>query len=147
MFNFKLQTILDVRKTLEDKAVSEFSEQRRALQKEKEAFNSIRLQKKELIDTLREIQGKKVNIVEITINSESIKRYQQDESVQKERVKEAKVKVNIKREELFEATKKRKAMEVLKTRQFEEYQFGVNLLERTAIDEMSIVRHNRRKQE
>ena len=147
MFHFKLQTILDVRKTMEDKVLSELSEKRRALQREKEAFQSIQLKKKELIDTLRELQGKKVNIVEITINSESITRCRKDESVQKERIQEAKIKVNMKRVELLEATKKRKTMEILKTRQFEEYQSDINLLERTAIDEMAIVRHNRRDKE
>ena len=38
-------------------------------------------------------------------------------------------------------------MEILKTKQFEQHQSDANLLERTAIDEMAIVRHNRRKEE
>lgn len=147
MFRFKLQTILDVRKTMEDKVFSELSEKRRALQKEKETFQSIQLKKKELIDTFRELRDKKVAIGDITMHSDNIKRCQKDESVQKERVREAKLKVNMKKEELVEATKIRKAMEVLKTRQYEEYQSDMNMRERTAIDEMAIVRHNRRQTE
>ena len=41
MFNFKLQTILDVRKTLEDKVLQEFSEQQKELQRENEHLKSI----------------------------------------------------------------------------------------------------------
>jgi len=147
MFNFRLQTILDVRKTMEEKALSEFSEQKKEFQKEKEILQSIQHQKKELIDALREIQGKTVNVSEINMNSESIKKYQKNEAVQKERVLEAKEKVNIKREELLEVTKKRKAMEILKTKQFERYKYDADIIERTAVDEMAIVRHSRREQE
>jgi len=147
MFNFRLQTVLDVRKTMEDKALSEFSEQQRELKKEKEVFQSIRQKKNELVDALREIQGKKVSISEITMNSDSIKRCQKNEAIQKERVQEAKIKVNMKKKELIEATKKRKTMEILKSKQLGKYQFEAGVLERTAIEEMVIVRHNRRKQE
>jgi flagellar protein FliJ len=147
MFNFRLQTILDVRKTMEDKALSEFSEQKKEFQKEKEILRSIQNQKKKLIDALREIQGKTVNISEINTNSESIKRCQKNEAVQKERVLEAKKRVNIKREELLDATKKRKAMEILKSKQFERYKSDANIVERTAVDEMVIVRHNRMERE
>jgi flagellar FliJ protein len=147
MFRFKLQTILDVRKTMEDKVLSELSQVRRELQKEKEVFESIRLKKKELINTFRDLKGKNVVIGDIAMHSENIKRCQKEEFVQKERVREAKLKVNIKKEELLEATKKRKAMEILKTKQFEEYQSELNILERSAIDEMAIVRHNRRLEE
>ena len=106
---------------MEEKALSEFSEQKKEFQKEKEILRSIQHQKKQLIDALREIQGKTVNVSEINMNSESIKRCQKNEAVQKERVLEAKKKVNIKRGELLEVTKKRKAMEILKTKQFERY--------------------------
>jgi flagellar protein FliJ len=147
MFNFRLQTILDVRKTMEDKALSEFSEQKKEFQKEKELLQSIQHQKKRLIDALRELQGKTVNVSEINMNSEGIKRCQKNEAIQKEQVLEAKKKLNTKREELLEASKKRKTMEILKTKQFERYKSDANLVERTNADEMVIVRHNRKEQE
>ncbi|MCX5853734.1 MAG: flagellar export protein FliJ [Deltaproteobacteria bacterium] len=147
MFNFRLQTILDVRKTMEDKVLSEFSEKQKELQKEKGVLQSIQQQKKELMDALRDIQGRTVNVSEITMNSDSMKRCQKKESLQKERLREAKMKVNAKREELLEAAKKRKVMETLKTRQLEKYRSDAGVLERKAVDEMAIARHNRRKQE
>jgi flagellar FliJ protein len=147
MFNFKLQTILDVRKTLEDKGLQEFSQQQRELQKENERLQSIQLQKTALIDELRNVQGKTVNISEITMNAEYTKQCMKSEALQKEQVEEAEKMVEIKRETLLEAMKKRKSMEILKTKRYNQHRSDLNLIERTAIDEMAIVRHNRKKQE
>ena len=96
---------------------------------------------------LRNIQGKTVNVTDIAMNTENIKKYQKSEALQKEQVKEATKKVEEKREALFEAIKKRKTLENLKSKHFELHQSETNLLERTAIDEMAIVRHNRRERE
>ncbi|OHB57348.1 MAG: flagellar export protein FliJ [Planctomycetes bacterium RBG_13_44_8b] len=147
VFNFKLQSILNVRKTQEDKLLQEFSERQKELRKEHEHLKSIQQEKMLLIDELRNVQGKTVNVTEIAMNTDGIKRYQKSETLQKEQVREAQKKVEEKREALFEAIKKRKTMEILKSKQFELHQSEANLLERTAIDEMAIVRHNRRERE
>jgi flagellar export protein FliJ len=147
MFNFKLQTILDVRKTLEDKVLQEFSQQQKELQKENEQLQSIQLQKTALIDELRNVKGKTVNIYEITAKAEYTRQCMKSEELQKEQVKEAARMTDIKKEALFDAIKKRKSMEILKTRQHNQHQSDLNLLERTAIDEMALVRHNRKKEE
>jgi flagellar export protein FliJ len=72
--------------------------------------------------------------------------YRKQEEIQREQVKEAVKRVDLKREALFEAMKQRKSMEKVKSRRFEQHLAETDLLERTAIDEMVIVRHNRRKQ-
>jgi flagellar protein FliJ len=147
MFNFKMQTILDVRKTLEDKVISEFSEQQRELQKEKENLQALRHQKEELIDSLRKMQDKKVNVSEIVMKSTGIERYQKDEARQQEKVQDVTKKVDQKRDELLEAAMKRKVMETFKTKQFDQYQSDARMLERKTVDEMVILRYNGRKQE
>jgi flagellar protein FliJ len=147
MFHFELQTILDVRKTLEDQVLQEFSEQQRELQKENEQLQAIQQQKSALIDELRDVQGKKVNVTEITMNAEWITGCLKSEELQKEQVKKAAKMTEMKKEALFEAIKKRKSMEILKTKKFDQHQFDLNLAERTAIDEIALVRHNRKKEE
>lgn len=147
MFNFKLQTILDVRKTLEDKVLQEFSKQQGELQRETEQLQSIQRQKMALIDELRNVQGKTVNVSEIATNAEYIKQCLKSEVLQKEQVQEAARRTDIKKEALFDAIKKRKSMEILKTKQYDRHQSDLNLIERTAIDEMVLVRHNRKKEE
>jgi flagellar export protein FliJ len=147
MFNFELQTILNVRKTLEDKVLQEFSQQQRELQRENELLQSIKQLKRSLIDELRNVQGKTVNVTEITTNAEYIQGYLKSEELQKEQVSKAIRMADIKKEALFDAIKKRKSMEILKTKQFNQHQSALNLLERKAIDEMALVRHNRKKEE
>jgi flagellar export protein FliJ len=147
MFNFKLQTILDVRKTLEDKVLQEFSQKQKELQRENEQLLSIQMQKTALIDELRNVQGKTVKVSEIKMNAEYTRKCMKSEELQKEQVKEAEKMADIKKEALFDAIKKRKSMEILKTRQYNQHQSDLNLVERTAIDEMALVRHNRKKEE
>jgi flagellar export protein FliJ len=147
MFNFKLQSVLNVRITQEDRLLQEFSEKQKELCKEREHLKSIQQDKMLLVDELRNVQGKTVNVTEIAMNTDGIKRYQKFEVLQKEQVREATKNVEEKRTALFEAIKKRKTLENLKSKHFELHQSEANLLERTAIDEMAIVRHNRREQE
>ena len=147
MFNFRMQTVLDVRKTLEGKIISEFSEHQKELQHETEGLQIIQQQKAEQIDSLRGIKDKKVSVSEIVIRSARIKKCQGEEAIQKETVQNLRKKVDKKRDELLEATKKKKAMEICKTKHFEKYQTEERILERTAIDELVIAGHNRRKQE
>ena len=146
MFNFRMQTVLDVRKTLEDKIISEFSKHKKELQQETENLRIIQQQKEELIDSLRMIQDKKVHVSEIVMRSASIKRRRKEEEIQQEAVRNVTKKVDEKRDELLEATKKKKAMEICKTKHFEKYQSAERILERAAIDEWVIAGHNRRKQ-
>jgi len=147
MFRFRLQSVLDVRKILEDKVLLDFSEHQKVLKKEKERLLNIRQQKRDLIDELRDIQGKTVNVSEISSQSLSIQQCQKSEDLQTQRVREASDRADQKKEELLEAAKKRKAMEILKTHTFEKYLSENNLHERAAIDEMAIVRHKRGEEE
>jgi flagellar protein FliJ len=147
MFRFRLQSILDVRKILEDKVLTDYSEHKKVQQKEEECLHTIQRQKMVLIDGLRDIQGKTVKVSEITTHSLSIRQCQKSEELQTERVREASERTDKKKVELLEAAKKRKAMEILKTHTFEKYLSENNLRERSAIDEMAIVRHKRREEE
>jgi flagellar protein FliJ len=145
MFNFKLQTILNVRKTIEEAALYEFSEQQKALNREMEQLQSIERQKAALLEELRNIQGKVVNVSEIEMKNADSKHCRKREAAQKMRVEEATIKVDGQRQVLLDAAKNRKAMEILKTKQQAKYLSDIDLIERTASDEMTIVRHKRRK--
>jgi len=146
MFKFKMQTILDVRKMLEDKSLQEFAQKQKEFQRENEQLQSIQRQKTVIIDELRNVQGKTVNVSEIKMNVDYMKQCLKRETLQQEQVKEAEKMAKIKKEALFDAIKKRKSMEILKARQFDQHQSHLNLIERTAIDEMALIRHNRKKE-
>lgn len=146
MFNFKLQTILNVRKTFEDEILYEFSEQQKEVLKEEANLLSIKEKIEELIDVLRNIQGKTVSVSDISMNTAGIKYFRVQEDLQKQRVVEAITLMNLKKDALLEAMKKRKALEIIRTKHYEKYKFDADLLERTSNDEMSIVRHIRREE-
>jgi flagellar export protein FliJ len=146
MFKFNLQTVLDVRIMLEDQSLQEFFEKQKEFQRENERLQSIRLQKNMIVDELHKVQGKPVNVSEIKMDMEYIKQCMKRETLQQEQVKEAEKMTGIKREALLNAIKKRKSMEILKARRFDEHQSHLNLIERTAIDEMALIRHNRKKE-
>jgi flagellar FliJ protein len=147
MFNFRMQTILDVRKTLEEKIIFEFSERQKELQQETETLQLLQQQKAELIDALRNIQDQKIPVIEIAMQSAMIKRHRKEEELQKEAVRNVTNRVDKKRDELLEASKKKKAMEIYKTRHLEKYQAEERILERTTIDELVVTGHNRRTEE
>ncbi len=147
MFNFRMQSILDVRKTFEEKIISEFSEQQRELQQETKTLQLLQQQQAESIDALRNIQDQRVPVSEIAMQSAMIKRRRNEEELQKEAVQSVTIRMDKKRNELLEAGKKKKAMEIYKTRHFEKYQAEERLLERTTIDELAVTGHNRRKEE
>lgn len=143
MFNFKLQSILDVRKTIEEKTITQFAEKQQELQHAENTFVSIQLQKKELLEGFRNLQGKKVSPFEIMMTTEGIHRCREDELTQHERVCDAQMQVDMKRGEVLEAVKQRKAMERLKDKHLDDYRTRIGLHERAAADEMVVVRHNR----
>jgi flagellar FliJ protein len=147
MFHFRMQTVLDVRKTLEEKMISEFSQQQRELQQETETLLEIQRQKADMIETLKNVQDKKIPASEIAMQSANIKRCQQQEARQQEAVRDCTMKTNRKRDELLEAAKKKKALEICKSRHLDKYSEDMRILERTTLDELVVAGHNRRKEE
>jgi flagellar FliJ protein len=146
MFKFKLQTLLDVRKTLEEKGLFEFTVQQKALQQEEETLAAIRQRLAALVDGLRGLTGKRVMAAEIAMSLTEIKHCRENEESQQERVCEAERELERKRQVLLEAMKKRKAMEIIKGKRQEEYLAQMNLREQGDNDERTIARHQRREE-
>lgn len=142
-----MQTVLDVRKSLEEKMVTELSEQQRALQKEEERLRRIEQQKEELIEALRKIQDRKVPVGEIHMQSNGIEQCRRREAAQQETVRDLTRKLDRKREELLEASKKKKVMEICKEKHLDKYETERKAVERTTLDELVITGYNRRKEE
>lgn len=132
---------------MEERILHELSERQKELNREKEVLQSIRKQKMELLDELRNIQGKTVNMYEIVVSTSGVDRCQKNEAAQDERVGDAARKLERTRETLLEAAKKRKTVEILKERALEKHRAETDLQQRNAMDEMVIARHGRRVQE
>lgn len=147
MFRFRLQSVLDVKIMLEGLAKTSLASQQRVLEREKEELLAIRLQKNRLIETLRETGGKRVSLADLVLNTAGVKHCLQCEEAQEGRVAQAAAESDRQREALLAAAQKRKAMEILKAKMGQKHQAHADLLERAAIDEMAIVRHQRRERD
>jgi flagellar export protein FliJ len=146
MFTFGLQTVLDCRKTIEEKILVEFSEQKRRLEREKEALGKLGKERSLLIVQLKKKQETVLSAADIALYVSCIKKLQEEEEAQQALIREVTIGLEIKREELLEAVKKAKMMETLKSQQSQEYETGIMELERKASDEMAILRFGRRSQ-
>jgi flagellar export protein FliJ len=147
MFRFRLQSVLDVKIMQEDMAQSNFARQQDALTKEKEDLLAIQQQKEQLINTLRETRGQRISLPDLLLNTTGVKQCLKCEALQQTRVHQAAVESDRQRGALIEASQKRKAMEILRTKMQQKHQFAAEQLERAAIDEMAIVRHQRRERD
>lgn len=138
--------MLDCRKTIEEKVLVEFSEQKRRLEREKEVLGKLRQERILLVAQLKKKQETVLSAADIALYVSCIKRFQENEEAQQGLIQEVMNGLEIKREELLEAVKKAKMMEILKSQQLQEHETGIMDLERKASDEMAILRFGRRHQ-
>jgi flagellar protein FliJ len=145
MYVFKLQSVLDYRKNIEEKIHNDFSEKKRELEAEKLNLKSLVKERVDLIDELRKIHGRTVHAGDIARYVAYVEKIRDREKKQKEIIERIKDELELKRSELLEAVKKRKVMEKLKERHTDEYDSNMNALEQKNSDEMSVLKFGRRE--
>jgi flagellar protein FliJ len=139
MFKFELQSVLDYRLSLEEKAQIAFSEQLRCVENEKRILEDLKIKKAALMHQFLQSQTQQMNASEIAMFISYIRymigREQQQASVlaREEAVLEEK------RGDLMEAARNRKAMENLKDKKFMQYRADILEKERKELDEFGIV--------
>lgn len=145
MFVFNLQSVLDARKVFEEKILREFAEKKRELEKEVESLLHMRKRRESAVVQLKGLKDQGVMAADVTMYFNYINRLVQQESMQEDIIHQMEKQVEMKRQELIEAVKDRKVMESLKERKWEEYYQKVSSTERKLLDEMAIVRFDRRR--
>lgn len=145
MFRFPLQSVLDVKIMLEDLAQTEWTNQKKALEREQEELLAIQERKSRLIETLRETRGRKVTASEIALSASGVEHCLRSEALQEGRIRDAAAASERKREALVDAARNRKAMETLKEKMALKHRDRIGLVENAAMDEMAIVRDQRRE--
>ena len=145
MYVFKLQSVLDYRKNIEEKILNDFSEKKRELEKEKTRLKGMIKERIDLIDELRKIHGKPLPPDEIAGRVNYVEKLREMEKKQKEVIDRVKDELEVKRIELLEAVKKRKIMEKLKERHAEEYDADMRNKEQKNSDEMAVLKFGRRE--
>lgn len=144
MFRFRFEQVLNVRKIAEEQVLQEFSEQVRGLELEKERLRSIRGEKAAVLAELMRRQEGSLNAGEIGIAFGYIRDLRQREVAQVVLIADREKALEGKREELAEAMKRRKIMEILRQKKFEQYWKAWNHKESVELNEQGIIRFLKR---
>jgi len=145
MFTFKLQSVLDCRKSSEECKLLEFSGKTKELAHEQEVLERLRKERFALAEQLRRTAGRVLDADILSLMVSSIKQMLELEKKQKEILRRVAGELENKKEELLDAVKDRKSMEMLRDRKFREFQENLAGRERRQSDETSIARFVRRE--
>ena len=144
MFRFRFEQVLNVRKLAEEQVLQEFSEQVRGLEAEKERLRSIRGEKEAVLAKLLRRQGGSLSAGEIGLAFGYIRGLRQREVAQVVLIADREKALEAKREELAEAVKRRKIMEILRQKKFDQYWKEWNHRESVELNEQGIIRFLKR---
>jgi len=117
-FNFKLQSVLDLKVQMEDNKKNEFGSAVQKLEYEKKVLENIKHEKEKNINVFGNELKNKAKVSTIRQINSYISLLGQKIEVQKENVNKASNIVDKKREELLEAVKERKIMDKLKEKEY-----------------------------
>jgi flagellar FliJ protein len=145
MFRFNLETLLKYRTMIEEKAVLEFSEKGRVLEKEKGVLEDINRQRGAVMLQFLESQRGDLSAADISAfvsYLHELKRKQQEQGAV---VSRCAADVEQKRKVLVEAMKKKKVMETLRDKKFQAYRADQGLREFKELDEIGVIGHGKKR--
>lgn len=120
-FIFKLQSVLNFKKQVENNLKNQLGNALRKLEEEKEVLNNFEKEKKKYISEIGSKASTGVKIGLLRSYNSYISFIRQEILNQCERIKSVQEIVDKYREELIQAMKSRKILETLKEKQYEEY--------------------------
>ncbi|MBP7765371.1 MAG: flagellar export protein FliJ [Deltaproteobacteria bacterium] len=145
MFRFKLQSVLDYRLSLEEKAIREFSELTQSLEEKKNVLQELVARRGILIGDLRRSSGALCRAEDIAECVAYVERIRMQEKRTLEEIRQGEEALDEKRRELAEAVKNRKVIEKMREKQEREYYSDLNTREQKHADELSVLKHGRRR--
>jgi len=145
VFTFKLQSVLDARKTKEEQVLAEFIEQTKALGKEKETLVGMELEMERLLQGLRKEKDRLLRPGDVELQLAYIKAWNRKIALQRTLIRKLNQDLEHKRCNLLGVMKDRKILENLKERHLEEYKMQQTSLERITADETAVLRHERKE--
>jgi len=144
MFRFRFEQVLNVRKLAEERILQEFSEQVRGLERERERLRSIRGEKAAVLAELMRRRDGTLNAGEIGLAFGYLRSLRQREVAQAVLVADRERALEAKRDELTEAMKRRKIMEILRQKKFDQYWKEWTRKESVELNEQGIIRFLKR---
>jgi len=146
-FQFRLQQFLGVKEQIEDQKELEYGKALQKVEEEKILLRQLNEQRLSTIENLREALKKAIAPIEIKRYNNSIERLKQHIKMQEERLSAAEAFAEEKRQELVQAMKERKALEIVKENALEEFLREADLAERKQVDELVSFKYTDKLQE
>jgi len=140
MFNFRLQPVLEYRKQVEERLMFEFADTKRRLNYEKETLKKLRSERVDLTFRLEKMGKNKLSAAGASIYLSYISRIKNEENHRENIIYQIGKELKEKRAELVNASKKKKALEILKERELKEYEVSLISREQKELDEAGILR-------
>jgi len=137
---FKLQTVLDYRKILEDQAQQKLAETLQAQTDLQQQNQAIAQQLASVVAQIEQKQSEGLSVMELQLFEDEIFHLRQKQSRLKEQLEQMTLMLNQCRLELMHAMRERKVIEKLKDKQLAEYLRKLDQKERILLDEISLRR-------
>ena len=136
MFSFRLQSVLDYIKQLEEKVISEFSDIKRRFDYTKEILKKLKKEKADLISRLNGREDNKWCTANVSAYFLYINYIKNKEKYHEEIISKIEREMEEKRSELLYVIKKRKVLELIREKKLEEYRINLISKERKELDEL-----------
>ncbi len=145
MFRFRLESVLNYRRTIEENLLKELSELRRHLSLEEDRLKMMIFEKGRHINDLGSLQkgGVTLQIEDIKLYFSYLNGLELKIKKQGDVIKKCQERVDKKLAEVVDAMKNRKILEVIKERGYREYTREINLKEQRLLDEIAVNRFTR----
>ena len=135
-FKYRMQSILEVKKKLEEQAKNEFAAARAALNEEEDKLEQLKKRKQAYEDEGRALRESTLNIMDIIENKEALLRMDEFIADQQLNVKRAEDRMEEARIALQTAMQESKTQEKLREKAFEQFMKEENARESKEIDEL-----------
>ena len=135
-FKYRMQSILEIKKKLEEQAKNEFAAARAALNEEEDKLEQLKKRKEAYEDEGRALRENTLNIMDIIENKEALLRMDEFIADQQLNVKRAQDRMEEARLALQTAMQESKTQEKLREKAFEQFVKEENAKESKEIDEL-----------
>lgn len=135
-FRYRMQSILEIKKKLEEQAKNEFAAARAALNEEEDKLEQLKKRKETYEDEGRALRENTLNIMDIIENKEALLRMDEFIADQRLNVKRAQDRMEEARLALQTAMQESKTQEKLREKAFEQFVKEENARESKEIDEL-----------
>lgn len=135
-FRYRMQSILEIKKKLEEQAKNEFAAARAALNEEEDKLEQLKKRKEAYEDEGRALRENTLNIMDIIENREALLRMDEFIADQQLNVKRAQDRMEEVRLALQTAMQESKTQEKLREKAFEQFVKEENARESKEIDEL-----------